>query len=302
MALKLGIALGSGSARGWSHIGILEALAERDLHPDVVAGASVGSLVAAAYASDNLAALKDWANTLGRMEVFRLLDTRLTGGGLMRGRRIMGAISDLLGDRCIEDLARAYGAVATELSTGREVWLRDGSLLQSVRASSGLPGLFAPLRLNNTWLVDGGLVNPVPVSLCKALGADLVIAVNLNAHIVSRHRHMRAAHSDDDDAEGDSQLESLMERVGAWLRSPPKDGVEEPGILDVVGASINIMQDRITRSRMVGEPPEVILTPHLEDFQLMDFHRASAAIEAGRGAVLQATAQLDVLQARLRGG
>lgn len=301
MALKLGIALGSGSARGWSHIGILNALCERGLKPDVIAGASVGALVAAAHACDKLDELEDWVRTLGRLDVFRLLDTRLSGGGLMRGARIMHAIADILGERDIESLPRAYGAVATDLHSGREIWLRSGPVLTSVRASSGLPGLFSPVRVDGLWMVDGGLVNPVPVSLCKALGADLVIAVNLNAHIVTRRR--RAATAEPEAPPEDaSQLELLAERIGAWLRPTHGDSDEVPGILDVIGASINIMQDRITRSRMVGEPPEVTLTPHLEDFQLMDFHRANAAIEAGRRSVEAAGAALDLVQARLGTG
>ncbi|MEM6641010.1 MAG: patatin-like phospholipase RssA [Pseudomonadota bacterium] len=297
MPLKLGIALGSGAARGWSHIGILNALAERDLEPTVVAGASVGALVGAAYAGDQLTELKDWVEGLRRLDIFRLMDTRLRGGGLMTGDRLMEAIADEFGNRNIENLALAYGAVATDLGSGREIWLRDGPVMDAIRASSGLPGLFSPIRYRGDWVIDGGLVNPVPVSLCRALGADLVIAVNLNAHLVTRRRLFHEDVTTDDEDAG--QLEKIADRIGDWLRPSRRGGVDAPGILDVVGTSINIMQDRITRSRMVGEPPEVILTPHLEDFQLMDFHRGSDAIEAGRRAVHTASAALDTLAERL---
>ena len=296
MRLKLGIALGSGAARGWSHIGILDALAERGLTPTVVAGASVGALVGAAYASHQLDDLRDWVAGLSRLDIFRLMDTRLRGGGLMTGGRLMDTIADEFGNGDIEALDLAFGAVATDLGSGREIWLRDGPVIDAIRASSGLPGLFSPVRYRGDWVIDGGLVNPVPVSLCRALGADLVIAVNLNAHLVTRRRLFG---EDDTDADDASQLEKLADRIGDWLRPARRDSPEAPGILDVVGTSINIMQDRITRSRMVGEPPEVIITPHLEDFQFMDFHRAEDAMQAGRQSVAAARVALDTLADRL---
>ncbi len=304
MTTRLGIALGSGAARGWSHIGVIEALLERGLVPTVVAGASVGSLAGAAFAAGKLDELKAWILTLSRLDVLRLLDARLLGGGLMSGNKVMDAVGQLLTDRAIEDLPTAYGAVATDLATGREIWLREGSLLQSVRASSGLPGLFTPLHKDGHWLVDGGVVNPVPVSLCYAMGADVVIAVNLNAHIVSRRRFdsgTATASEASETREELSQLERLSERIGGWFRTTDRGrSPDEPGILDVMGASINIMQERITRSRMAGEPPDVIVTPHLEDFQLMDFYRAREAIDAGRQAVAAVDAELAHLEKRLR--
>jgi NTE family protein len=297
--LKLGIALGSGAARGWSHIGILKALAERGLQPSVVAGASVGALVGAAYAGDQLDDLHEWVIDLRRLDIFRLMDARLRAGGLMTGNRLMGKIAGQFGPRNIEDLKLAFGAVATDLGSGREIWLREGPVIDAIRASSGLPGLFAPVRHDGHWVIDGGLVNPVPVSLCRALGADVVIAVNLNARLVTRRR-IGVEEAPDDNDDGDtSQLEKIADRIGDWLRPARRDSPDMPGILDVVGTSINIMQDRITRSRMVGEPPEVILTPHLEDFQLMDFHRARDAIKAGEKSVAAAQVALDALSERL---
>jgi len=302
MKLKLGIALGSGAARGWSHIGILDALHEIGLRPTVVAGASVGALVGAAYAGDDLAQLRDWVLTLRRLEIFRLMDARLRGGGIMTGDRLMEAIAEQFDQQTIEDLRLAFGAVATDLGSGREIWLREGSVMDAVRASSGLPGLFAPMNYRGKWLVDGGLVNPVPVSLCRALGADLVIAVNLNAHLVTRRQRPSEESANEQGKEDHetSQLERLADRIGQWLTPARRDSDDAPGILDVVGTSINIMQDRITRSRMVGEPPEVILTPHLQDFQLMDFHKAREAIKAGRAAVERAAPALNALQDMLR--
>ncbi len=176
----VGLALGSGSARGWSHIGVLRALEARGIRPAIVTGASTGSLVAAAYASGQLDALESWVRTLTKMDVWRLLDASLTGGGMMRGNRLMRAIGEQLEDHAIETLAHPFGAVAVDLYRGKEVWIQTGSMLNAVRASSGLPGLFTPILHDGRWLIDGGVLNPVPVSMCRALGADYVIAVDLS--------------------------------------------------------------------------------------------------------------------------
>jgi NTE family protein len=176
---RLGLALGSGSARGWSHIGIVDALAERGLRPDVIAGASVGALVGAACAAGRLGELERWVCTLTQRDVWRLVDTTFRGGGVMSGNRLMSTIAEQIGDAPIESLAMSFGAVAADLYTGEEIWLREGSFMAAVRASSGLPGLLAPTWHQQRWLIDGGVVNPVPVSLCRALGADVVIAVDL---------------------------------------------------------------------------------------------------------------------------
>ncbi|MBT8088015.1 MAG: patatin-like phospholipase family protein, partial [Gammaproteobacteria bacterium] len=188
----MGLALGSGSARGWSHIGVLRALLEHGIRPAVVSGASTGSLVAAAYASDQLDKLEAWVRTLTKIDVWRLLDATLAGGGIIRGNRVMQAVARQLEDRPIEDLARKFGAVAVDLYTGEEVCIQQGSMLNAVRASSGLPGLLTPIRHDDRWLIDGGVLNPVPVSLCRALGADYVIAVNLSLPIGRRLQGSKA--------------------------------------------------------------------------------------------------------------
>jgi NTE family protein len=324
---RIGLALGSGSARGWAHIGILRALEERGIRPDVVAGASVGALVGSAYASGRLEVLEQWVRELTRRDVWRLVDGTLRGG-VMRGDRVMEALAERIGDLDIGELPVTFGAVATDLDTSQEVWIREGSLLNAVRASSGMPGLFAPMWYQDRWLVDGGVVNPVPVSLCLAMGADYVIAVNLNSHL-SKHSGLvkRFAPAADDDEGADEPLEEVapeppptvedgdaIPREESSLRSSLErfssivDGLVEaikpnrsegPGIFDVMATSINIMQDRITRSRMVGDPPAVMLSPKLGDFQIMDFHRADEAVEIGRETVRKASEELDALQASL---
>jgi NTE family protein len=299
---RVGIALGGGAARGWAHIGVLRALAAAGVVPEIVAGASVGSLVGAAYAAGRLEALESWVRGLSRLDVLKLLDARLSGG-VIEGNRVMQAIGELLSDQPIEALPRPYAAVATDLETGRTVWLRTGSTVAAVRASCAMPGLLPPVRHDGRWLVDGGLVDPVPVTLCRVLGADFVIAVDLSAY---RYRPARTSAGRPDAGprhrarpviagELGSYLERLQDFVGDWLELGNPDRSREPGIFDVVSASINIMQQRITRGRLAGDPPDVEITPQLQTIGMMDYHRAADAIERGVAAVEERLDQLAVL-------
>jgi len=268
ISLRIGLALGSGSARGWSHIGVLRALYEHGITPAIITGSSTGSLVAAAHASEQLDALETWARDLTKMDVWRLVDANFRGGGFMRGNRLMRAVGEHLEDRPIESLARKFGAVAVDLYSGKEVWIQSGSMLDAVRASSGLPGLFTPTLHGGRWLIDGGVVNPVPVSLCRALGADYVIAVNLNRPQMNDDEH-----------------QPLVEQNSGQQNN-------EPGVIDVMNMTIGIMQRQIDQGRMHSDPPDLLINPHLDDFQLMDFHRAAEAIEVGHKAMSQVADQL----------
>jgi NTE family protein len=300
---RVGIALGSGSARGWAHIGILRGLAERGIVPDVITGASVGALVGAACAAGRLDDLERWVRALTQRDVWRLVDTTFRAGGVMTGNRLMQAIEASIGNAPIESLPLAFAAVATDLYTGEEIWLRDGPYMTAVRASSGLPGLFAPTWHEGRWLIDGGVVNPVPVSLCRALGAEFVVAVDLSRSVtriaLRAQREAQAAMEPPPTAEVSAEGNAILKRWSGLL-----DGVvesfrsrrTEPGLFEVMASSVNIMQDRITRSRLATEPPDVVLRPDLAAFQLMDFHRADEAIEIGRRYVEQATEAFAKLQ------
>src|SRR5690606_20829651 len=167
--LKIGLALGSGSARGWSHIGIIRVLEEAGIVPDIVCGTSIGSLVGAAYADGQLDFLERWVRALTWQSVIGLLDLSMNGG-LIHGERLFAFLRSHFNDKDVAALPKAFGAVATELITGREVWLREGSVIDALRASAALPGLFKPHQIKGRLLVDGALVNPVPVSLCRAMG------------------------------------------------------------------------------------------------------------------------------------
>lgn len=327
-APRIGLALGGGAARGWAHIGVIHALHENGIEPEIVAGTSIGALVGAAYAAGDLDMLDKWVRKLTRREVVRYLDFTLSGGGLIHGERLNAFFAKHMKHTLIEDLPRRFACVATELYTGREVWLQEGPVLDAARASYALPGLFTPARHDETWLVDGGLVNPVPVSLCRALGAEITIAVNLNDGLLGKRRGKLTESIKDEtvsdaetalNEEGNSEskgeadskdnsalmsgiqnrFQDIKQQAGAllsqlWESDEDKaKRVTPPGLFDVIASSINVMQVRITNSRMAGDPPEILLRPRTAHIDLLEFDRAEEAIEAGEASVRR---MLPVLQ------
>lgn len=286
---RIGLALGGGSARGWAHIGAIRALQDAGIEPDLVCGTSIGALVGAAYVGGELDRLETWVRSLRLQTVVGFLDFSLNGG-LIKGDKLIDFFRSHFVDRDIQDMARPFGAVATDLQRGREIWLREGKVSAAVRASIALPGLFTPVQRDGSWLVDGGLVNPVPVSLCRAMGADLVIAVDLNADLLGRHLKPQPARVSrrPTSPETETLTDSVMARIQSGMSQLGLDrdnGPGTPDMLDVLASSINIMQVLITRSRLAGDPADVMVTPLLADLGLMEFHRASLAIDAGRRAV-----------------
>ncbi len=297
--LRIGLALGSGAARGWAHIGVINTLQRHDITPDIVCGTSIGALVGAAMVAGELDRLDTWVRKLSWQKVFGYFDLTMTGG-LIKGEKLFDFFREHIEDRNIEDLDRPFGAVATDLAGGREIWLREGSTFDAVRASISLPGLFTPVEHDDDLLVDGGLVNPVPVSMCRALGAQVVIAVDLNADLLSGANHGQAATavmSAAPDDEPDSLFERIQQRLSNALSLDSKDH-DTPSMVDVVTASINIMQVRITRSRLAGDPADALITPRLAQFALLDFHRAREAIEEGEAATERAMPLIKSLLGR----
>ncbi|MEW8460575.1 MAG: patatin-like phospholipase RssA [Candidatus Thiodiazotropha endolucinida] len=288
--MKIGLALGSGAARGWSHIGIINGLAEMGIEPDIVSGSSIGALVGAAYAAEKLDLLQSWTCSLTWKEIIRFLDPALVGGGLIQGDRLTEFISEYVKNLEFENLKRQLGVVATDLETGREIWFREGPVMEAVRASISLPGLFTPLQHQGRWLVDGGLANPVPISLCRAMGADIVIAVYLNGDILGKHLRQNGSERNkppevrEDDLWGritGQMINGLYARKQELMSRLLGESRHVPGLYEVLASSINIMQDRITRSRMAGDPPDVILAPRLSGLGLMEFDEAEMAIDEG---------------------
>jgi NTE family protein len=269
---RIGLALGSGSSRGWAHIGAIRALEERGVRPDVVCGTSIGALVGGAYAAGELDGLEKWVTSLAWTTVVRLMDLTWRPGGLIRGQRLFSLFRDTFKDADIGELPIPFGAVATELASGRELWLRQGKVLDAVRASCAMPGLFTPVIRAGTVVVDGGLVNPVPVSMCRALGADLVIAIDLSWGKLGpyRDRARRGVPS--------SNMPPAQEEA------KPADP-RVPSIFEVFMTSLDIVEQRVARSRLSGDPADVLVTPLLPHFATTDYHRAKEAIAEGRAAV-----------------
>lgn len=290
---RIGLALGSGSARGWAHIGVIQELVDAGIQPDVISGTSIGAVVGAIHSVGRLEALEHWVTGLTRRDVLGYLDLAFSGGGVFDLRRLMDVFEQHFRDLSVEDLEIPFGAVATDLRTGLEVWLRSGPVVDALRASISLPGIFTPVKRGESWLVDGGLVNPVPVSLCRAMGAGLVIAVNLNGDLMGRHLDRPGSVASSEDRELQQSVElGWLDRVSAGFREraslllaqlKASDG--SPGMFDVIATSLNIMQDRITRSRMAGDPADLVLSPRLAQIALLEFHRADEAIHEGRACV-----------------
>lgn len=274
MTRKLGLVLGSGSARGWAHIGVIRELEAMGCTPDIVCGCSIGAFVGAAYANRDLDALEKWVRSLTWQGVLKLLDVGFSGG-LLKGEKLLALFESHFADRSISDLAIPFACVATELASGREIWLREGRLSAAIRASTALPGLFRPVMHDGQLLVDGALVNPVPVSLARALGADIVIAVDLGSDLVGRAMRGREVQQE----AKNGWRAGLAGRLGF----ASEGGI--PSMASIIETSINIMQTRIARSRLAGEPADVQLSPRLAHLALMDYHRAEEAIFEGREAV-----------------
>ncbi|PWR20459.1 patatin-like phospholipase family protein [Zavarzinia compransoris] len=313
---RIGLALGSGVARGFAHIGVIRALTARGIAADVVAGTSIGALVGAAHAAGKLDALEDWALSLAKKKFWRYLDPRVSGGSLFGGQRLSDQLASHLGDLEIDDLALPFIAVATDLASGHEVWLRHGPVVEAVRASYALPGIFPPVERQGRWLVDGAMVNPVPISVCRALEARLVIAVNLNADSFGRARVTAPAPEaeevirDIEAAEAEAEAHDPEKPRRLWralpkalgrgrAKAPPAPKREVPGMLSVVASAFDIVQDRLTRSRLAGEPPDVTIAPRLNPYGFLDFDRAADMIALGTAAVERAWPDLDEALAAL---
>jgi NTE family protein len=276
---KIGFALGAGSARGWAHIGVLRALAEAGIKPDLIAGCSVGAFVGAAFAAGRLDQVEAFALGLDRRGMFRLADFGLRGG-LIKGERINEVFREQFVESEFSDLPIPLAAVATDLHTGQEVWLREGKVSDAIAASIAVPGLFRPVRQDGRFLVDGSVVNPIPVSLCRAMGADIVLAVDLGSDLVGRY-----VRDNDRLSRTGSFISKVLPRYNPTSDRQVEAEVAPPSLVETLVGAINIMQLRIARSRLAGEPPDVLLAPRLGHLGLLDYHRAESAIAEGRDEV-----------------
>ena len=304
----VGLVLGSGSSRGWAHIGAIEALEEEKIPIDYVVGCSVGSFVGAVYASGSLKALKEFVLKMDGKKVFSYFDVVFPRSGVLNGTRRLKELYSMHTDAAdFSDLKTPLLMVATDLATGKKVVLKSGRILEALRATMSVPGLFAPVKVKNRWLVDGGLVDPVPVGVARALEADVVIAVDLNGEVVShrkvRRRIRRAAKKTEDlhayKSELAGKLAAFYETAGSSFASKINEIISResstPDIIETVMTSINIMQERITRINLAVEPPDVLIQPHLGHLKMLDFDQVENTIAEGHAAVKDKIEEIKAL-------
>lgn len=292
---KIAIALGSGSARGWAHIGVIKRLTEAGIVPDIIVGTSIGALVGGCEVAGILPELEEFALSLTRRRVFSLLDIPWGGGGLISGNKLSELMQDHLGETRIETLPRKYAAVATELATGHEIWLTEGNLNTAMRASYALPGIFPPVKITNKWMIDGAVVNPIPVSVCRALGARYVIAINLNTETIGTGTVIQNPRSSKTSRKASKKKTNSIRQ---WLTGNGND--DGPGISTSLVAAYSISQDRLARSRMAGDPPDMVIAPKAPDVGLFDFDKAKESITAGELAVESALGEIEHAMAALQ--
>ncbi len=295
---KVGLALGAGVARGWAHIGILRELEANGFVPDIVAGTSVGAVAGGCFCAGALDNLEDFARSLSRRKVLGLMDLSFSGAGLIGGGRLKRKLDEAIGTQRIEDVGRKFAAVATEMGTGHEIWLSRGPMVEAIRASYALPGLFEPVRIGSRWLFDGAMCNPVPVTVCRALGADFVIAVDLIAEadrrstVIHDGAVFEDAVSEIEAAEAPAEIADAGKGFFAGIRRRARLGGRlrdqqngAPGIASAMIEAISITQDRIARSRLAGDPPDMQIAARVGKIGLFEFHRADELIALGREAV-----------------
>jgi NTE family protein len=287
---KLALALGGGAARGWAHIGVLKALDEEGIEVGMIAGTSIGALVGGCYIAGKLEELESFARSLTMRRMAALLDFTIGGGGLFAGLRLTRRMQEHLEGLEIEQLSRRFVAVATEIRTGHEVWIDSGNLITAIRASYALPGIFEPIQCGNRLLVDGALVNPVPVSVCRAYEQPLVIAVNLHYDLYGRSAVVKHV------ASKQTPLEKQLQRQSE-LTKPA-----HMGLTGVMVEAFNIIQDRISRARLAGDPPDLALQPRLADIGLSEFHRAAEAIDRGYEEAKAKIGEIKRMQDAVRAG
>lgn len=296
MSLKktVGLVLGSGSSRGWAHIGAIEALEDENIPIDLIVGCSVGAYVGAIYASGSLKSLKDFVLRMDGKKVFSYFDIVFPRSGLLNGtKRLRELFSMHTKVQNFSELKIPLTMVATDLETGQKVVINSGSILDALRASMSIPGLFAPAKLKNRWLVDGGLLEPVPVSVARAVGADIVIAVDLSSRVASKvNRRKTTLQTPNKNWDQEESQNELIKKLSDYYESAElsfknkinvllKKEASTPDIVETVTSSFNIMQDRINRINLAVTPADVLIRPQLGGLKMFDFDQVEDTIEEG---------------------
>ncbi len=293
----IGLALGGGMARGFAHIGVLKVLKKNGIFPRIIAGTSIGALVGGCYLADKLDELEEWALSLNRMKIFSYLDFRVRSAGLIGGEKLLGILEEHFKGMNIEDLDQPFIAIAADLTTGHEIWLRKGSFIDAIRASFALPGVFPPVELNHRMLVDGALVNPLPVSVCQAFGSRMTIAVDLHADLIGKatkpgQKYQTVAGFDPLNTD-DVPLETQKSFASGLTRRLFRRAENSPSLFGVMVSALGIIQDRLTRSRLAGDPPDVHIKPQIGHIGLLEFEKAKELIKLGEEAAERSMPEIE---------
>ena len=297
----LGLVLGSGASRGWAHIGIIEALVEAHIPIDLIAGSSVGAYIGAIYAGGGLHRLKEFLLKMDGKKIFSYVDVAISRSGLLNGTKRVNELFTMHTDaETFEDLSIPLVMVATDIEHGKKVVLKEGKIIDALRATMSYPGLFSPAMVDGRWLVDGGVVDPVPVGIARAMGADVIVAVDLNARIVSHRGNVRPAermkeaapHSAESTRHEEHKRHPIMDKVSAYLdsvqhvfkenkKAPQQERVSAPEIFEAITSVISIMEERITRMNLAVDQPDVLIQPRLGEMKMMNFDQVNHAIKEG---------------------
>lgn len=295
---KVGIALGSGSARGWSHIGVLKALAEEKIKIDYIAGTSIGALVGAIYASGDINSLEKFALGITWKTIVSYLDITLPRNGLISGKKISKLLSEYFSDKTIESLKVPFCSVSVDILNGEEVWIKTGKIIEAVRASISIPGIIIPYKKNKRYLVDGGVLNPLPINVVKDMGAEIIIAVDLNSCLLEKERSLQKNKNirkedlkekiDTKNEKRNNQLIHQIEKGFANLSGSVRSKIKNlkknnnnPNIFEIMGNTTSVMQNKITQMNLESLSVDFLIQPQLKDFKLLDFDRADVAIKEG---------------------
>jgi NTE family protein len=286
MSKDVALALSGGGARGIAHIGVIEELIENGYNIRSVAGTSMGALIGGIYAKGNLPEFKEWLLTITRMEILKFLDLTTFKGGLVKGEKIVQAISHFIGDVNIDDLNLPYAAVAVDLNQKLEVVYTKGNLMEAIRASISIPTVFLPVRKGDSLLVDGGVMNPLPINRVKRNAGDVLVAVNVNANVPYIPQPKNPEHTEFEKGYY-KVLETLNARWSAVIHSNKKETGKDDkavGMFEVIAESINLMQDRMMQNALEKYKPDILIEVSNKMSTIFDFYKADMIIEEGRKA------------------
>jgi len=289
---SVSLVLGSGGARGLAHIGVIHALEKAGLEIRHISGSSMGALIGGIHAAGRLDAYEEWVCSLDQSDVLALVDWSFSGGGLIRGRKIIEKLADLIGRYDIEDLETEFTAVAVDLDQGREVWLDRGPLFDAIRASIAIPGVFTPHEYRGRTLIDGGILNPVPIAPTLRAINDLVVVVDVNAPAVHPPPLERPLEEHEED--GNSMLSRVREFMNSWRDSESKGKDERPGLMAVMMRALDTMEAAIARHHMAIFQSDFMISVPKNTCLVHEFHRASEVIELGEKLANEAIVAADL--------